>query len=176
MQWFPMRVTYSRELKVKERLEAMEIECFLPMKHALVKTHGNQRYMLVPAIHNLIFVKEEQKRLTELKRHDAVLHSLRYMMTRENPLTKTGGRIMTVPEDQMENFMRVASTTDDSVIFLDKTDAGRIGQKVMVTEGPFAGVVGVIKRIKNNKRVVVSIDGCAAVAITYVPKSALILV
>lgn len=175
MPWFPMRVTYSRELKVKSRLEELKVECFLPMKYAVVNQHGTPRFKLVPAIHNLIFVREDQKRLTNLKRYDSILNSLRYMMLRENPVTKTGGRIMTVPDVQMDNFMRVASVTDDSVIFLDKTDIGVVGQKVMVTEGPFAGVVGVIKRIKKNKRVVVAIEGCAAVAITYVPKSALVL-
>jgi len=31
--WFPMRVTYSREMKVKGELERLEIENFVPMKY-----------------------------------------------------------------------------------------------------------------------------------------------
>ena len=31
--WFPMRVTYSRELKVKAELDRLEIENFIPMTY-----------------------------------------------------------------------------------------------------------------------------------------------
>lgn len=33
MVWFPMRVTYSRELKVKAELDRLEIENFIPMTY-----------------------------------------------------------------------------------------------------------------------------------------------
>ena len=36
--WFPMRVTYSREMKVKGELERLEIENFVPMKYWLMPT------------------------------------------------------------------------------------------------------------------------------------------
>ena len=81
-----------------------------------------------------------------------------------------------MPDKQMEDFIRVASVRDDSVMFLDCSDFLRSpGTRVRVTEGPFAGVEGVIKRIRRNKRVVVQIDGVAAVAITFVPPSALMV-
>ena len=40
--WFPMRVTYSREMKVKGELDRLGIECFMPMTYRLVETrdHG----------------------------------------------------------------------------------------------------------------------------------------
>jgi transcription antitermination factor NusG len=47
---------------------------------------------------------------------------------------------------------------------------------VRVNEGHFAGVEGVIKRIRKNKHVVVQIEGVAAVAITFVPASYLTLI
>ena len=36
ISWFPMRVTYSRELKVKAELDRLEIENFLPMTYKMV--------------------------------------------------------------------------------------------------------------------------------------------
>jgi len=48
---------------------------------------------------------------------------------------------------------------------------GRQGKPVRVIDGPFAGVEGTIVRIQRNKRVVVKIEGVAAVAITFVPPS-----
>ncbi len=55
-------------------------------------------------------------------------------------------------------------------MFLDwATVADKVCRRVMVADGPFAGVEGVIMRIRRNKHVVVQLQGLAAVAITFVP-------
>lgn len=101
-------------------------------------------------------------------------------MTRPVPVSGDVGlkrEIIRVPDRQMEDFMRVASIDDDRVMFLDYNDfvAGP-GRRVKVTEGFFAGVEGTVKRIKNNRHVVVQIEGVAAVAIAYVPAKCLVSV
>ena len=166
--WFPMRVTYGREMKVKAELDRMEIESFLPMKCKLsTSDSGEPCRELVPAISNLIFVRSTQERVTELKRTNEVLEPLRYM------LDYTGGDgpvIMTVGDLEMENFMRVAAMTDDSVMFLDEnTIVGKEGKRVKIMGGAFEGVEGVIRRVKRCKRVVVELEGIASVAIAHVP-------
>ena len=168
--WFPMRVTYGREMKVKTELDRIEIESFLPMKCRVVesRTDGTTelRRELVPAISNLIFVRSTQERITELKRTNEVLEPLRYMLDYTNG---NGPVIMTVGDREMENFMRVASKTDDSVMFLDEnTIVGKEGKRVKIMGGAFEGVEGVIRRVKRCKRVVVEIEGVASVAIAYV--------
>ena len=132
--WFPMRVTYQREMKVKAELDR---------------------------------VRETQERVSELKRTNEVLEPLRYMMDRT---ASQEHAIMTVADREMENFMRVASRTDDSVMFLDdETVVGKEGKRVEIMGGAFEGVTGVIRRVKRCKRVVVEIEGVASVAIAYVP-------
>ena len=85
--------------------------------------------------------------------------------------------IITVPDQQMENFMKVASVQDDRVMFLENNDfVNKVGQRVKVTEGYFAGVEVIIKRINKNKRIVVQLEGVAAVAIAFVPASQLSLI
>ena len=75
-----------------------------------------------------------------------------------------------VVDREMENFMRVASQTDDSVMWLDdETIVGKEGKRVEIMGGAFEGVVGVIRRVKRCKRVVVELEGIASVAIAYVP-------
>lgn len=39
--WFPMRVTYGREMKVKAELDRLGIESFLPMKYKVVESQIN---------------------------------------------------------------------------------------------------------------------------------------
>ena len=166
--WYPMRVTYSREIKVKAELDRLEIENFVPMTYKLVcADNGNPHRELVPAINNLIFVRSTQGRISELKTSNEVLEPLRYMM---DHTAEKAHEIMTVPDRQMENFMRVASMTDDSVMFLDEnTIVGKEGKRVKIMGGMFEGVEGVIRRVKRCKRVVVALDGIASVAIAYVP-------
>ena len=166
--WYPMRVTYGREMKVKGELERLGIECFVPMTYKVVDADGEDlRRELVPAISNLIFVRSTQERISGLKVSNEVLEPLRYMMDR------TAGRehvVMTVGDWQMENFMRVAKVTDESVMFLDeKSIVGKEGKRVRIMGGAFEGVEGVIRRVKRCKRVVVEIEGVASVAIAHVP-------
>ncbi len=166
IRWYPMRVTYHRELKIKEQLDALGIGNFVPMHYDLVDTSDCPRKMLVPAIHNLIFVHASQEVLTRLKMHRKEFEPMRYM-------TKTSAEghkeLLHVPDRQMEDFMRVASVQDNSIIFLDVRDSVNMGRRVRITAGRFKGVEGVIKRIKKNKYFLVQIDGVAAVAITYIP-------
>ena len=75
-----MRVTYSRELSVKEGLDRLSIENFLPMQYAIVGTGENRRRELVPAIHSLIFIHSTQPHITELKTTRREFLPLRYMM------------------------------------------------------------------------------------------------
>ena len=164
--WFPMRVTYSRELKVKAELDRLGIETFMPMTYKVVDGDIPQRE-LVPAINNLIFVRSTQEKISGLKSSNKTLEPLRYMIdqTAQQPHT-----IMTVPDRQMQNFMRVASRTDDSVMFLDDENiVGKEGKRVEIIGGAFEGVTGVIRRVKRCKRVVVEIEGVASVAIAFVP-------
>ena len=74
---------------------------------------------------------------------------MRYMMDRTASLEHA---IMTVADREMENFMRVASRTDDSMMFLDdETIVGKEGQRVEIMGGAFEGVTGVIRRVKRCK-------------------------
>ena len=169
--WFPMRVTYQREMKVKAELDRLGIENFVPMRYKVVESQNDGdmelRRVLVPAISNLIFVRSTQERVSELKRRNEVLEPLRYMMDHTADESHT---IMTLADGQMENFMRVASRTDDSVMFLDdETIIGKEGRRVEIMGGAFEGVKGVIRRVKRCKRVVVEIEGVASVAIAWVP-------
>lgn len=170
LQWFPMRVTYNRELRIKQQLDQIGIDSFIPMRYELVETTDGRKRKLVPAVHNLIFIHSTQETITDLKMTRREFEPLRYIII--TSIENQKSEILRVPDRQMENFMRVASVQDDSVMFLDYQDfIGKEGRRVRINEGYFAGVEGVIKRIKKNRHVVVQIEGVTAVAITFVPSS-----
>jgi transcription antitermination factor NusG len=69
----------------------------------------------------------------------------------------------------MEDFITIASTLDEDLIYLTEvSEKLREGQEVTILEGPFKGVQGRIVRIKKNRRVMVELPGMMAVASTYV--------
>jgi len=170
IKWYPMRVTYHQELKIKEQLDVLGIDNFIPMHYDLINSSDGPQKILIPAIHNLIFVHTSQEELTRLKMYKKELEPMRYMMK-----TSTNGHkeILHVPDCQMADFMKVASVQDKTIIFLDAIKSSSMGRRVRITAGRFKGVEGIIKRIKKNKYFLIQIDGVAAVAITYVPADCL---
>ena len=174
IHWYPMRVTYSREMLAKEYLDMIGVENFIPMQYVPIKGKHPRHRELKPAITSLIFIRSSQKNITELKMTKRELNSLRYIMTPvlDDKNNVIGKEILKVPDNQMDNFIKVASVNDDRVFYMENLDfAGKPGPRVKVVEGDFAGVEGTIKRVKKNKCVVVQIETPSAKCeITILPR------
>ena len=54
--WYALRVTYSRELALKNFLDREGIENFIPMRYEYIVKDERRVRKLVPAVHNLVFV------------------------------------------------------------------------------------------------------------------------
>ena len=67
LKWFPLRVTYSRELKVRDMLRMSGFECFVPMTVREEETGGVKRIREVPAVNNLCFVRGARAELEQPK-------------------------------------------------------------------------------------------------------------
>ena len=76
-----------------------------------------------------------------------------------------------IPDSEMENFRKYLDILGQEIIPLKIEDRSFLkGQTVRVLDGPFKGVTGVIKRVKGDRRLVVSIAGVAAYATSYIPQ------
>lgn len=149
---------------LKEYLDGEGIENFIPMHYGYVSKSGRQVRKLVPVIHNLVFVRASRVRIDRMKNEISV--PVRYIMDKE-----THSPII-IPERQMRNFIAVAGTNEEQLIYLEPAAvAFRKGQRVRVTGGLFEGVEGEFIRVKNDRRVVVSIQGVMAVATTFIHPS-----
>lgn len=175
IHWFPMRVTYGRQLKTKEFLDSANIENFLPMAQKTTKRNNRIKHETVPAISNLIFVRSTMNILNTLKKTKAEAEPLRYMTYRPT-IKDAPHETITVPDSQMDNFIKVASGPEDEFTYLKPEElTGKENGRVVITSGPFKGVEGVIKRIHGNKRVVVEIESVGGICINFVPKSCMLL-
>jgi transcription antitermination factor NusG len=163
-KWLAIRVTYNREMKVKRELESIHIENFLPMKYRIIVRGEKKIKELVPAIHNLIFVYITPEDLKSYKATTAL--PIRYIMNRETR------EPIVIPEQQMQNFIAVAGNPTEQIVYLDPDVSNfKKGDKVKIIGGVFEGAEGYFMRIKGDRRVVVCINGIAAVATAFIHPS-----
>lgn len=170
--WYAMRVTYGRELKIQAAMNG-KFKTFIPKCYKTVERFGKRHYELTSCISNLLFVygtknqiEEERQKQAEIK-NDKKWHLLNFIMNHEN-------KMITVPNKQMEDFIRVSNLPAEELIPLDIREGESLtGQRVKVIDGPLVGIEGFIKRIEGNKRVVVTIDGMLATALKFISPSLL---
>ena len=194
--WFALRATYSRELKVQALLNERGLRTFVPMiwRRCPVKpgmtvnsgkpgmpvkpvkpvkpgmtgtpsspTRSGISRKLVPAVSNLCFVRWTKTALDSFIRSFGDASPVTYYWDR------TANRPLTIPDKAMEDFIAVASTMDEDLIYITEISAKlREGQTVKVKEGPFKGVEGKIVRIRKSRRILVELPGMMAVASTYI--------
>ena len=161
--WYVLRVTYSRELKVKTLLDSKGIETFVPMMWRSSTADGKTQKKLVPAVSNLCFVRWTKDGIDEFIRSYGDSSPVHFYWDR------TTSRPMTVPDQAMEDFITVASSMDEDLIYITEISGKlREGQTVKVKSGSFAGITGKIVRIRKSRRIMVELPGFLAVASTYV--------
>lgn len=79
-----------------------------------------------------------------------------------------------IDDKQMRSFILVTSADPGSIIKIEQQGLDfTAGERVRVTAGPFEGAEGIVKRIKGDRRLVVSIEGVAAVATCFIHPSLL---
>ena len=186
-QWFAMRVFNNRILRIKEELEQKGARTYMAMK--TVQTPGPKttaqpttkpttgtttqptktvkKLQLAPS---LLFVRTTPDALKDFKQD----HFSELMIYRRADSTDPAP----IPEEQMRMFILVTSATDGrDVDLVSETLMGpdtrqfdfKPGEKVRVTEGPFKGAEGVIKRIKKDRKLLVAVQGVVVVAISNIP-------
>lgn len=161
-QWYALRATYSRELKVRDHLAERGVRTFVPMMWRKRMVNGKDEKKLVPAVSSLCFVYWTKEKLDAYIRSFGDVRPVNYYWDR------TTNRPLTIPEGAMEDFITVASSLDKDLIYLTEiSDKLREGQTVEIIEGPFKGVKGKIVRIKKNRRVLVELPGFLAVTTNY---------
>lgn len=159
--WYAMRVTFKRELNVKQMLDMEHIENFVPMRKEIRLLHGRRTQVMAPVIHNLIFVRAEKRVIQTFK---AKVPYLQYMTTREGSKNVP----IVVPDWQMDNFISVSHSDDSNLMYFDSNEVNlAAGSAVCIHGGPFDGLRGTFVKVKGkrSKKVVIAVQNVLAVAI-----------
>lgn len=169
LSWFVLNAVFGRELRVKELLETQGIEAFVPMRYLIKMKRGRKERVLVSAISNFVFVHTTKEILENFKADLLSQYGYpTYFVTRKIGERRT---IVTVPDQQMREFIRVASQLEEDVLYFPPEEIQlEKGDRVRIIGGNLDGLEGTLLKVKGkrSKRVVVSIAGVAAVAAYYI--------
>lgn len=160
--WYVLRVTYQREITASKALEELQIEHYVPTIRTRIRNEKGVSigWKTEPLVHNYIFIHDSYENILKLKQ--GKLDYLRFIMGKGKDGLLSEAQF--VPDKQMADFMKVVRTMGSKPV--DPNIDLRKGDKVRILTGPFEGVEGVYVRMPNRheKRVVVQIEGIAAVA------------
>ena len=160
--WYVLRVTYQREIAASKALEELQIEHYVPTVRTRIRNEKGVSigWKTEPLIHNYIFIRDSYENILKLKQ--TKLDYLRFMMGKDEKGLLSEAQY--VPDKQMADFMKVVRTMGSKPV--DPDIDLRKGDKVRILTGPFEGVEGIYVRMPNRheKRVVIKIEGIAAVA------------
>ena len=162
--WYALKVFYNRVFDVERLLAQDGVKTYIPLRSTETTVGGRTIRRREPAVSSLMFVRQAERAVLELMQRAKATSPLMVYFDRE---TK---KPAVIPDPEMEAFMLVTSTDDPGLEYLPEAPAElRRGDRVRVTEGVFKGAEGYIRRVKGNRRLIVSIEGVVAVATTYIP-------
>ena len=163
LHWYAAYTRPNREFAVKEQLDKLEVENFLPTEESLRETPSGRKKVRVPLIHGMIFIRTDKTTSFSLINE----HFLRIVYLKDIE----GRHSLIVPDKQMADFMLVLNVAANGVEVLNKNL--RPGDRVRVIQGPLAGLEGELIRIHGHKRVVIRLAGVISIATSYIPPSCL---
>ena len=164
LHWYALKVFYNRVVYLKSLLPA-GIESYVPLHTVETHEQGRLAYKEEPLIPSLMFVRCEEKWLVNFK-HD---HNEDFMYYTEAGKNKPGA----IRDEEMRSFILVTSADAGRNVKYFGADAPEYhtGDRVRVIDGIYKGAEGYIKRIKKDRKLVVSVTGVAVVAVSYIHPS-----
>lgn len=133
------------------------------MCHKEILKNGLKQKVIVPVIHNLIFILSTREILDQIKQKTASEIPMRYIMD------KATKQPIVIRDTEMNHFIAACGTMDERLIFIPKIEPSlQKGALVRITGGPFSGIEGRVVRIKKDRRVLVEVNGLIAVATAFI--------
>ena len=161
IHWFAFRVLHNKSVGIIKKLQEDGIRYFVPVRTVEKLTNHGLEYIEEPVFTSLLFVQCTISYVQALRKNSEVSILVYFRPGTTEPAI--------IPDREMEIFMHVITTGSQR---LDVVDEKLLkGDKVRITDGIFKGLEGFITRVHGTKRFVVVVEGIAAVATSYIPRS-----
>jgi len=165
LHWYALKVFYNRVVYLKSLLEPAGVETYVPLHTVEQFDSGRLVYVEKQLIPSLLFVRCAEQWLMDFKR----VHNEVFMYYVEPETRKPGA----IRDEEMRSFILVTSADAGRNVRYFGADAPEYhtGDRVRVIDGIYKGAEGYIKRIKKDRKLIVSVTGVAVVAVSYIHPS-----
>jgi transcription antitermination factor NusG len=142
LRWYAAYTRSRHEKRVLDRLQAMSIECFLPLCNTLSRWKDRNVFVQLPLFPGYLFVRIGFQDWLRVLQAPGVVRFVG-QSHRPEPL----------PENEIESLRNALSQN----IPVEPHPFLKSGERVLIANGPFEGMEGVLLR-KNRLRVVLSLS------------------
>jgi transcription antitermination factor NusG len=153
-KWYVAYVRLFHERKTAEKLAAMGIESFVPVREEIHQWSQRKKKVMRVLIPQMIFIHATPKERLEALTLASISH---YMVLRGEHTPAV------IPDRQMQQFMFMVDYSEESIEMYNSPL--QPGQSIKVIKGPLAGMEGELMEIEGKSKVIVRLDllGCAGV-------------
>ena len=162
VRWYALKIFYSRLMNIKADLDAKGITTYVAMTTIEKFENGKLTYVTKPLVNSLLFLRTTPSFLRSYKE----LHNSDLMYYHDFVTKKPAP----IDDVEMRSFIILtAADRGTRVQYLGESvpDFKR-GEHVRVIDGLYKGAEGYVKRIRHARKVLVSIQGVAVVALSNI--------
>jgi transcription antitermination factor NusG len=143
MNWYAIYAKHQHEKSVSDLLTRKDFEVFLPLYEAVHRWKDRNKKVLLPIFPSYLFLHTSMERRIEILQTPGVFR-----------IIENGGCAVTVPDSEIEAVQMLVSSS----VKAQPCPFVQCGDVVRVRTGPLSGLKGTLTRIKNQYRVVVSVE------------------
>jgi transcription antitermination factor NusG len=141
--WYAVYTKHHHEKRASDVLVQKGFDVFLPLYQAAHKWKDRMKMISLPVFPCYVFLRTKLERKLDILTTPGVFW-----------LVENGGRACPLPESDIEAIRKLTR----SGLQLEPHPYLKCGEQVRVRSGPLAEVKGILTRIKNRYRVVVSVE------------------
>jgi len=142
-EWFAIQVMPRSEQKVVQHLEYKGYETLLPTYKCKRKWADRTKFIELPLFPDYIFFRA-------LTTNSGMVLTIPGTVR----LVGMGGRPSVIPAEEIESLRKI----NTSGVPAAPSRYVSIGQKVCISAGPLAGIVGLLSEVKNSRRLIVTVE------------------
>jgi transcription antitermination factor NusG len=143
VEWYAVYTKHQHEKTAANYLASNDFEVLLPLYRASHRGRGRATDVFLPVFPCYLFIRASLSRRTDILKTPGVFW-----------LLENSGRACSVPEADMEAVRKIA----ESPRLVEPHEYLKLGDIVRIREGSLSGITGILTRVKNRYRVVLTIE------------------
>lgn len=141
--WYAVYTRHQHEKSAAELMARKGFEVLLPLYSAAHRWKDRTQIVMMPAFPSYVFLRASLERKLDVLRTPGVCWFVGH-----------GGRASRIPEPEINAIRKITHSSAP----IEPHPFPKSGECVLVSSGPLAGVKGILTRVKNQYRVVVSVE------------------